>query len=135
MQLVQTQLEYLAAQSIAARQKAYSPYSQFQVGAAILGADQKIYLGCNVENASYGLTICAERNAVFAMVAAGCREILAVSIALPGGGTPCGACRQVLVEFGRGFPVLIVDSTTGQVKSQWNIEDLLPAAFRPESLH
>ncbi len=134
MQLDQTQLDKLAADSIAARQKAYAPYSQFQVGAAILGADQKVYLGCNVENASYGLTICAERNAVFGMVTAGCREILAVAIALPGGGTPCGACRQVLVEFGRGFPVLIVDSTTGLVKSQWNIEDLLPDAFRPESL-
>ena len=134
MQLDPNQLDKLASESIAARRNAYAPYSQFQVGAAILGADQKVYVGCNVENASYGLTICAERNAVFAMVAAGCREILAVAIAVPGGGTPCGACRQVLVEFGRGFPVLIVDSTTGQVKTKWNIEDLLPEAFRPESL-
>jgi len=84
-----------------ARSKAYAPYSNFHVGAAVLGGNGKIYSGCNVENASFGLTCCAERNAIFAMVAAGekrIREILVIGQSeefLP----PCGACRQVIAEF------------------------------------
>lgn len=127
-------IQSLVEGALRARQAAYAPYSSFQVGAAILGGDGCLYTGCNVENASYGLTICAERNATFAMVAAGCRSISALAIALPGAGSPCGACRQVLVEFGRDFPVFLVDSSTGAVADQWSIEELLPAAFRPSSL-
>jgi cytidine deaminase len=122
----------LAAQQ--ARSFAYAPYSKFQVGAAILGTDSQIYSGCNVENASFGLTICAERNAVFSMIANGCQEILAVAISVPGGGTPCGACRQVMAEFGKGFPVILVDSSSSQIVAEWDFEKLLPDAFRPASL-
>jgi len=86
-----------AAQS--ARPNAYAPYSVYQVGAAILGADGRIYSGVNVENLSYGATVCAERNAIGAMVVAGCREIVAIAVATRDGVTPCGVCRQVIVEF------------------------------------
>jgi cytidine deaminase len=88
----------------AAMKHAYAPYSRFRVGAAILLADGRVFAGCNVENASYGLTICAERNALFAAVAASARkpEILAVAVVNHRGApcSPCGACRQVLAEFG-----------------------------------
>ena len=122
-------LEQLAEVALSVRLKAYAPYSHFQVGAAIWGANGKIYAGCNVENASYGLTVCAERNAVFAMIADGCQEISAIAIALPKAGSPCGACRQVLTEFGRKFPVILVNSDNGKIEAQWDIQALLPAAF------
>src|SRR2546421_10379414 len=89
----------LAQAAIAVRQRAYAQYSDFLVGAAILAADGKTYTGCNVENGSYGLTICAERAAVFSAVAAGQQRFEMLAIATTGGGSPCGACRQVLAEF------------------------------------
>lgn len=120
----------LVQQAMDVRQRAYAPYSNYRVGAAILGVDGNIYLGCNVENASYGLTICAERGAVMAMVAGGCKQILAAAIALKSAGTPCGACRQVLAEFGLDFPVILVDADDGSIRSVWQVGELLPAAFR-----
>lgn len=134
MSISPQQLQLLITTSLESRRNAYAPYSGFQVGSAVLGSNQQIYGGCNVENASYGLTICAERNAVFSMVEDGCRQILAVAIALPGGGPPCGACRQVLAEFGRDYPVYLIDSETGSLASEWNIEKLIPVAFRPDNL-
>jgi cytidine deaminase len=134
MKISKAQVGRLVKAAIEVRTLAYAPYSQFQVGAAVLGNDRQIYSGCNVENASYGLTICAERNAVFTMCAAGCRQIAAVALSLPGAGTPCGACRQVLAEFGQGFPVFLVDSATGKLVKQWDFEKLFPDAFRPSSL-
>jgi cytidine deaminase len=133
MTISSAQLEQLIQSAIRARTMAYAPYSRFQVGAAVLGSNLQIYGGCNVENASYGLTICAERNAVFSMVAAGCCQLIAVALALPGGGTPCGACRQVLAEFGQDFQVYLVDSTSEQLIAEWNSEKLLPDAFRLHS--
>src|SRR5688500_2323070 len=85
--------------ALAARMHAYATYSVFAVGAAILAANGRTFTGCNVENASYGLSICAERSAVFAAVAAGQRQFELLAVASPGGATPCGACRQVLAEF------------------------------------
>ncbi|HAC90001.1 MAG TPA: cytidine deaminase [Planctomycetaceae bacterium] len=120
----------LIQQAMTVRKRAYAPYSNYPVGAAILGADGEIYLGCNVENASYGLTICAERGAVMAMVTGGCKQISAIAIALSAAGTPCGACRQVLTEFGLDFPVILVDAESGCIQSTWQSSELLPSAFR-----
>src|SRR4051794_3476136 len=93
----------LADAARAASAAAYCPYSRFAVGAAVLAADGRVFNGCNVENASFGLTICAERNAIAQAVAAGVREIVAVCVHTPTATPtpPCGACRQVIVEFGR----------------------------------
>ncbi|MCS7263346.1 MAG: cytidine deaminase [Armatimonadetes bacterium] len=116
-----------AAQQV--RKKAYAPYSQFQVGAALLGKSGRIYVGCNVENASYGLTICAERNAVFSAVAEGEREFIALVVAGKDAQVfPCGACRQVLAEFCYDLPMRIVGEDGTQTET--NLRNLLPNAFR-----
>lgn len=115
--------------ALAVQKQAYAPYSNFLVGAAIRDCSGKIYCGCNFENASYGLAICAERCAVGCMVASGQREIQAVVVASRGGVTPCGACRQVLAEFGKDFTVTLVDSKTSLVTAHWTMLDLLPGAF------
>jgi cytidine deaminase len=114
-----------------AREAAYAPYSRFPVGAAVL-AGGEVYTGCNVENASYGLTICAERVAVFAAVAAGHRRIEAVAVvSAHRPTTPCGACRQVLHEFGPEM-VVVMQGPDGAVMRQ--LSDLLPLAFDSEAL-
>lgn len=114
----------------AAKHRAYAPYSGFRVGAAIETERGTIVMGCNVENASYGLTICAERNAVAAAVAGGetaFRRLALVSDA-PEPIAPCGACRQFLAEFGED---LEVESWAGDRSVRWTVRDLLPDAFRP----
>ena len=116
--------------------RAYAPYSKFPVGAAVLTAAGAIYTGCNVENASIGLTICAERAAIGAAVNAGHRDIAAVAVSAPRSllTTPCGACRQVLNEFRpvTGEMVVIVDDGGGG--EVVTLSDLLPAAFGPRNL-
>lgn len=124
----------LVAAAMAARRRAYAPYSRYRVGAAVLGGSGRIYSGCNVENASYGLTICAERNAVFQAVAAGEKRILACAVAAAAGkpASPCGACRQVLREFGPEMPVYLVAAA-----GRWSLRKLsalLPDSFGPENL-
>lgn len=124
--------DILVAAALAARQHAYSPYSQYKVGAAIRTADGRIFSGCNVENASYGLSNCAERTAVFSAVAAGAREITAVAVATEDGGTPCGACRQVLAEFAprSGLPMTVyLLDREGNVTRTTTLFELLPDAF------
>lgn len=113
----------------AARTQAYAPYSRFQVGAAVLTSDGQIFAGCNVENASYGLTICAERSAVCAAVAAGQKQITAVAVATAGGHSPCGACRQVLSEFGPAMEVLLVDADNPVNVRSVALDKLLPYQF------
>jgi cytidine deaminase len=113
-----------------AQRQAYAPYSNFQVGAAIRTPSGEVFCGCNVENASYGLTSCAERAAVCAMVAGGHRQIELVVIASRGGVTPCGACRQILAEFGLNYDVILIDSENQKVHQRWAMQDLLPGAFR-----
>ena len=124
----------LVAAARAARAKAYAPYSRFAVGAALLGEDGSIHAGCNVENASYGLTVCAERAAVLAAVAAGVRRFRA--LALAAGTTepapPCGACRQVLAEFCRDLPIRMV-SASGRVRTR-RLRSLLPMGFVPRDM-
>ena len=110
------------------RKRAYAPYSKFPVGAAILGASGRIYAGCNVENSSYGLTVCAERNAIGLAVLEGEKRILAVAVAAGAKPCPpCGACRQVLAEFGGAeVPVALVGGASRMVHQ---LGDLLPFAF------
>ena len=112
-----------------ASQKAYAPYSRFLVGAAILGKNGVIYSGANVENASYGLTNCAERSAVFSAVSAGENHFEAVAIASSGGVAPCGACRQVLHEFAPTIKVLLIDTINKNQVTELSLEDLLPDPF------
>ena len=117
----------------AAQQRAYAPYSRFRVGCALEAEDGRVFVGCNVENASYGLTICAERAAVCAAVVAGAqrfRRAVVVSDADPPA-APCGACRQVLSEFG---PHLRVEGVGSAGTVTWTIAELLPAAFGKEQL-
>ncbi len=115
------------------RQNAYAPYSGYKVGAALRADDGRIFTGCNVENTSYGLTICAERAAVCAAVAAGARAFTAVAVVTDSGGTPCGACLQVLAEFAPPTPgtmaVYLSDESAGQVR-ETTLAALLPDAFR-----
>ena len=123
----------LIAAACAVRQHSHSPYSRFRVGAALLGRSGKVYLGTNVENASFGLSICAERAAVFAAVAQGEREFTAIAVCADGAAPtpPCGACRQVLLEFGPDIAVLLAGQggTAGEVR-QTTVGGLLPDAFR-----
>ena len=117
-----------------ARQRAYAPYSKYKVGAAIRTARNKVHAGANVENASYGLTICAERSAVFAAVNAGDTKLDAIAIVidddqLP---SPCGACRQVLAEFAPAMRVIL--ATTGGQRKLTTLAELLPDPFLPKNL-
>lgn len=115
-----------------ARQRAYAPYSRFAVGAALLGRSGRVYTACNVENVSYGLSICAERAAVFKAVSEGEQEFEALAVVTSVGGSPCGACRQVLAEFNYNMTVYVAD-TEGQYRA-FTVEELLPEAFMPEDL-
>lgn len=115
-----------------ARQRAYAPYSRFAVGAALLGRSGRVYAACNVENVSYGLSICAERAAVFKAVSEGEQEFEALAVVTSAGGSPCGACRQVLAEFNYNMTVYVAD-TEGQYRA-FTVEQLLPEAFMPEDL-
>jgi cytidine deaminase len=126
-------IDRLIEAASAVRQKAHAPYSGFAVGAAVLDAEGRVHLGCNVENASYGLSVCAERHAVAAAVAAGARKIdaLAVVTETEPPSSPCGACRQVLVEFG-DFPVILANPAGARVVT--TVSELLPDAFTPDAL-
>lgn len=121
----------LAAQ---AREMAYAPYSNYQVGAAVVAKSGKIYTGSNVENASYGLTVCAERNAIFKGVTEGEREFVALAVVTANGGSPCGACRQVAFEFMRpDASVYLADRALQEIRV-FRMDDLLPDSFTPEKL-
>lgn len=111
-----------------ARERAYAPFSEFAVGAALRSTAGHVHPGCNVENGSYGLTICAERVAVGAAVVAGEREFDVIAIVTEGGVSPCGACRQVLAEFSPDLLVVMEDATTGAIREA-TIDELLPMRF------
>jgi len=114
-----------------ARARAYAPYSNFAVGAALLGASGRVYTGCNVENVSYGLTICAERVAVGKAVSEGEREFVAVAVVTQNGASPCGACRQVLSEFGPDMQVVIARAE-GDEYEVYSLQELLPRQIDPD---
>ncbi|MFQ3611735.1 MAG: cytidine deaminase [Fimbriimonadales bacterium] len=113
------------------RQHAYAPYSRYAVGAAVRTTSGKLFAGVNVENASYGLTICAERVAVFRAVAEGEHAIVAVAVVTPDGGRPCGACRQVLLEFAPNPAECVVwIASPDHLVARYSLEELLPDHFR-----
>ena len=130
--MTEQEIQDLVAAATAARTMAYVPYSGYAVGAALRTADGHIFTGCNVENASYGLGVCAERNAVFQAVARGEREIQVVAVVTENGVTPCGACRQVLAEFGPEMTVIVAD-VAGK-RRIYALSELLPDAFGPQDL-
>ena len=130
MPLIKSQL---IASALAARNHAYAPYSKFLVGAAVLTEDGTLFTGTNVENASYGLTICAERIAAGGAVAAGHRRITAVAVATTGGASPCGACRQFLAEFGGAMKIYQVDADHPGSIIETSLDVLLPSQFELET--
>lgn len=133
MNLTDEKKQELTKAATEVRTKAYAPYSNYQVGAALLTKTGQIFLGVNVENAAYPDTICAERSAVVSAVSAGERDFEAIAVATRNGGTPCGSCRQVLSEFGLDIEVLLVDER-GKLIQQNTVRELLPGAFQPHDL-
>jgi cytidine deaminase len=128
MELAKVIVERLIEAAQRAQVQAYAPYSKFAVGAAVLGADGRVFLGCNVENSSFGLTVCAERNAVAAALVAGTQPA-AVAVVVNGKAVaPCGACRQVLAEFDPAMPVVLASATDGAQRIT-SLDALLPGAF------
>lgn len=130
----ENELEILVATAREAQRNAYAPYSRYRVGAALRGHSGRVYPGCNVENASYGATLCAERIAVGNAVAAGEVEWDAIAVYADGKSAPlpCGICRQVLAEFGSDL-LVVCQSATG-ARHVARLSELLPAAFTPETL-
>ena len=122
----------LLAAATEARDKAHAPYSGFAVGAAVRAASGRIFSGCNVENASTGLTVCAERVAIWKAVSEGERQFVALAVVTEPGSMPCGACRQVLSEFVKDMPILIAN-TAGHVLLT-SLADLYPDPFTPANL-
>jgi cytidine deaminase len=116
-----------------ARRRAYAPYSNYPVGAALRTKSGRIFTGCNIENAAYPTGICAERVAIFKAVSEGEMAFEVLAVVTPNGGSPCGGCRQVMAEFGLEALVLIGDGE-GHLVQETTVADLLPGAFTPEDL-
>ena len=115
-----------------ARERAYAPYSRYHVGAALLTEDGEVFQGCNVENAAYSVSLCAERVAIFKAVSEGHHRLQAIAVVTENGGAPCGSCRQVMREFAPDLIILIADEQ-GEVR-RTTLADLLPDSFGPEDL-
>lgn len=127
-------LNKLLKQAQEVRERAYAPYSNYFVGAAVATPSGKVYTGCNVENASYGLTVCAERNAIFKAISEGEREFAALAVVTANGGSPCGACRQVIFEFMKPqSEVALADAHLAHVQHT-TVGALLPDGFSPGKL-
>jgi cytidine deaminase len=132
-ELTAAEQETLIQAAMKARARAYAPYSQYQVGAALLASKGQVFTGCNVENASYGATICAERTAVVKAVSEGVLDFSAIVVCTENGGAPCGICRQVLYEFNPAMQVFIINAA-GALLRQYRLHDLLPDGFGPTNL-
>lgn len=124
------QEQALIAAALAVRKHAYAPFSGFLVGSAVLDDRGKVFVGANIENSSYGLTICAERVAAPAAISDGGKAIHAVAVATTPIAKPCGACRQFLYEFGPQMAVLLIDAQTGELTERTTLDKLLPGGFR-----
>lgn len=124
----------LVQEAIGVRERAYAPYSHYPVGAAVLARSGRVYSGCNVENASYGLTICAERASIFRAISEGEKEFVALAVVTSNAGTPCGACRQVFFEFAPKDAIVIIADTSGRVLHTYTIGELLKDGFGPTHL-
>jgi cytidine deaminase len=122
-------LAELIQRALATRQRAYAPYSNFKVGAALLTEEGKIFTGCNVENASFGLCICAERSAICQAIATGERKFRAMVVAATPLASPCGACRQFISEFGADIPIFCIDADDPTRRLSHSSGELLPMAF------
>lgn len=133
IQLSEEEREALLSLANEARRRAYAPYSNYPVGAALRTKSGRLFTGCNVENAAYPHCMCAERVAIFKAVSEGEREFEALAVVTPSGGSPCGGCRQVMAEFGLDMRVLIGDGE-GRLLREAAVADLLPGAFTPENL-
>ncbi len=123
----------LVQQATEVRERAYAPYSHYPVGAALLGKSGRVYTGCNVENSSFGLTVCAERTAILKAVSEGEREFQAIAVVTSNGGSPCGACRQVLFEFLPPEAPIVISDTNGK-REVHALGELLAFGFGPEHL-
>jgi len=130
MQVDENTEKSLVFAAIDVLQNSYSPYSRFKVGAAVLGESGKIYSGSNIENASFGLTICAERSAIFNGVSAGERKFVALAVVADGEAYPCGACRQVFAEFADDDAIIIIADPQGSIIDTTTLGKFLPKAFR-----
>lgn len=119
----------LIAAARQARQKAYAPYSNYQVGAAVLAKSGKIYAGGNVENAAYPNGLCAERVAIFKAISEGERELVALAVVTSNLGSPCGACRQVFSEFAQDEAIIILANARGNRQMKFTLKEILPARF------
>lgn len=119
--------------ALEARKKTYSPYSNYAVGAALLTRSGKIYTGANIENAAYGLTVCAERTAIFKAVFDGERTFERIIVATRDGGSPCGSCRQVMAEFDLDMIITMVDEN-GEITAEGTVREFLPYSFTPRNL-
>ena len=133
MKVSQAMKQQLVERATAARERAYAPYSHYAVGAAVLMKDGRIFDGCNVENAVYPLGLCAERVAIFKAVSEGSREIAAIAVVTSNGGSPCGACRQVIREFGEETTPVLVATPDGAFR-EWRLDALLPDSFSADDL-
>ncbi|MFP4323213.1 MAG: cytidine deaminase [Anaerolineales bacterium] len=133
MTLHDTQRAELIAAAQQARAFAYVPYSHYAVGAALLTTSGEVITGCNVENAAYGPSICAERTAVVKAVSTGHRDFSAIAVVTRNAGSPCGICRQVLFEFAPQMQVIIADEN-GDIRAETALQDLLPYGFGPKWL-
>ena len=131
--LNEQEIQFLINLANEARRRAYAPYSNYQVGAALRTKSGRVFTGVNVENAAYPTTMCAERIAIYKAVSEGEREFEVIAVVTPNGGSPCGGCRQVMAEFGLDTIVLLGDGE-GRLLQQTSVKDLLPGAFTPDHL-
>lgn len=131
--LAKEERERIIKSAMRVRHFAYAPYSQYQVGAALITRSGRIFTGVNVENAAYPAGICAERTAIFKAITAGEKDYIAMAVVTENGGTPCGSCRQVMAEFSLEMSVIVLDET-GKIVLDTTVADLLPGAFGPNDL-